>query len=262
MSEDTQRQLDILKGRIDALEAKVVRQRSWGEYVAILSRLPGIRVAYGFGSVGSGGEVYDSSNKGLTLTMAGNPKLKTHNYIVPYFDYDGTGDLHSRTDEVHLRVAGNESYIAVPGLYAGGWFWIDNLTGTRAFFSKHDGATSAGSSWIIDQIAGALKFSVYSGAFNFSTPAKTITTGNWIWACGQYIPSGSVSLYVNADTPLVNTTSIPATINVNATPLNVAAANSSAFHLDGRATGCFMGAGVLDPEIIRYLYRYGKALLL
>lgn len=257
-------EVNALRGRVDKIESNLVRPRSWGEYVAIIAHLPGIRGAWNMGRMDVTGNALDITGLGLSLTRNGNPLFNIANSIVSYLDLDGTGDFLSRPTEAGFEIIGTEAIYAsgVRGLTMGGWFWTDisatdqNLMGKwteagnlRAYTLNITSANALGGHVSLD---GAAQTSVGSSG--------VITTGKLFWAALRFTPAVELANWLN-ETKTANTTSIPASIFNSSAAFQIGARNAGAFLLNGRTVVGFLSANVLPDGVMSYLYRYGKALL-
>jgi hypothetical protein len=227
---------------------------AWRSLAGSLLALPMLRGAW-VGSVDSGGDWYDLSGLGKTLTYNGNP---TFNYdgLVPYWDYDGTGDWHSRTDEADLDILGTETYVAaaIRGLTMGGWFWFDNLARAEFLMSKYQAV--ANRSYFLWHKVGddLLQFGIFDAADNTDTvdSASAISTSQWYHVVGRYVHGTEISIFVNG-VENINNAGIPAALQNSGADFRIGSGTvgGTAYHLDGRASACFLCAAALgDAQIL------------
>lgn len=235
-----------------------------GEFYSQFQGLPGLRGLWYPGSVDNTGALYDQSGQGRTLTYNGNPTLNLHNSLIPYWDYDGAGDWHSRADEAGLDIQGTETTIAAAlrGLTWGGWFWVDTFANNRGLLTKGDGGTAAGSAYNLYLSTTGIKADIYNGATGYGVSSAALSTGTWIFAVSRFTPSAELALLTNG-VKVVNTTSIPASLNNGgaSAPLNIAnLANSGSLYLDGRCALAFVCAALLPDALLAYLFNRSRPL--
>lgn len=233
----------------------VVNQRTLSDVYGVFDNLPGLRGLWTAASVDQAGAMYDRSGQGRTLTYTGNPTLNLYNNLVPYWDYDGTGDYHARPDEAGLDITGTETTIATTlrGLTMGGWFWFDRLATVEGLIAKN--AASPGSQTQFVVLAdNTFRMLVSLDGTATTAVISTVThgTGAWYFAVGRFVPSTSLDVYVNG-VKATNTTSIPASIFNGSGALNIAA-QATFNHLDGRCALAFLCAAALPDELIQHLF--------
>lgn len=239
------RQLNNLMRRVDEIPCPERSPDLVSPFLA-LPMLRGLWVA----SVNNAGNWYDLSGLSKTLTYNGNP---TFNYsgLVPYWDYDGTEDYHSRADEADLDIIGTESYVAsaARGLTLGGWFWLDNLTAQRGFISKYNIDAVNERAYILyyDLAANRLQFIIstdgIAATIVAATDAPSATT--WYFVVGRFTPSTEIKIWTNAATN-TNTVGIPASIFNSNANFEIGSYSVGTNNLDGRATLCFLCAAALS----------------
>lgn len=253
----------LLKRIID-LERSNERLRSQSlgpdlsDFYSIFRGAPGLRGLWYPGSLDQAGAIYDGGGQGRTLTYNGNPTLNYLTNGVPYMDYDGTGDFHSRPDEAGLDITGLETTIATAlrGLTAGGWFWIDAYDATNAegLMSKRGGS---GTSWDIYDINGTVVFNVsLLGAILVSvgSAAGAFGLGAWKFVACRFTPSTEIAMWING-VKTANATGIPASIfNTNAAFEIARTALDSSICLDGRCALAFLAASIWSDALIQHCF--------
>lgn len=226
------------------------------ELYASFCGLPGLRGLWYPGVADNTGAVYDASGQGRTLTYNGNPTINIHNSLVSYFDYDGTGDFHSRADENGLRIVGNETTIASAyrGITLGGWFWSNALGTRHTFISKSTGVAADTNYWLEKNTDNKVYFWVGNGVslFNVSSSAA-LAANTWYHVMARYTPSTELKVIVNG-VATVNTTTIPATVVNSAAPFNIGSINSGTNLLTGRCALSFLCAAALPDNLLTYLF--------
>lgn len=234
----------------------------WTEVVAGFQALPGLVGFWPMSSVQrSTGNVYDLSGQGRTLTYSGNP---TFNYtgLVPYASLDGTGDYFTRADETDIDILGTETIYnsSVRGLTLGGWFYFNSLGSRRILISKSNDTTNS-SYWLELNSGNGVSFYIGNGvSFYNANSANVIAVNTWYHICGVYIPSTSVSVFLNG-VKVTYSTSIPSTLLNSTFPFNIGTYNNTGLlPLSGRASLCFLSANALSNSIINGLYQRSRLL--
>lgn len=226
------------------------------ELYADFKGLPGLRGLWYPGSVDSTGALYDQSGQGRTLTYNGNPTLNIYGGFIPYYDYDATGDCHTRADEAGLDITGTETTIAsaLRGMTLGGWFWFDSLSisavmakfgtvaGDRSYFLRTDGSN-------------AMQFGINDGASAKTvSSAATQATGQWYFVVGRFTPSTEMAIWLNG-VKATTTSSIPASVTSGGAQFELARLNSTNGQLiDGRIALAFLCAAIVGDDQISHLW--------
>ena len=208
----------------------------------------------------SGGNAFDQSGNGRTLTYNGNP---TYNYddLVPYLDFDGTGDWMSRATEAGLDITGLESYVAPArrGLSLGLWFRPDEIR-KRPLITKFAGANFSYALYM--DLAGTMTFQTSPNgvAWTTVTSTNTYSTTAWNHAVGWFDPGAQIGVHLNGvTTPAVTA---DASIFSGNAPLNLGAFDNWApgAVYDGRMSMAFLCASLLSDTIIRSLFHQTRAM--
>lgn len=97
-----------------------------------------------------------------------------------------------------------------------------------------------------------------------TTVSSTATAGatQWYFLVGRFKPSTEMAVWVNA-VKATNTTSIPASIDDNASDFNLGIIDDgtgSGGVLTGRASVCFLAASALPDDMIGALFQQSRAL--
>lgn len=227
------------------------------ELYADFKGLPGLRGLWYPGSTDNTGALYDQSGQGRTLTYNGNPTLNVHGGFIPYWDYDGTGDYHSRADEAGLDILGTETIYASAqrGLTLGGWIWLDSVAANQGFIGKW---TAAGNqrSYVLyfDSGAASFRMAVSSlGSNQFvSTGGAAVTTGKWYFVVGRFTPSVNYGQFLNG--AWTNTTTTPPAALFNASAALQVGAFDTANNLDGRIALAFLCGTLLSDDQVSHLW--------
>lgn len=261
---DLQRQIARLGAAGEEARTLEIPALTYGEYVASLAQLPGVRGCWGMGSVDNTGAVYDASGQGRTLTYNGNPTFNIFGDSVPYCDYDGTGDYHARASENGLQVSGAETIYAsaVRGLTMAVWLY-STVAGTNQGLASKWNATGNQRSYRIIKTSGNLAdFSVSSNgtAVTTVTSTGTLTTGTPHCIVARYTPSTELAIWLDGvkDT---NTTAIPASIFNTSTAAFELARYDAGTLLTGRIFAAVLAANAWPDDLCQALWLGGRHLL-
>jgi hypothetical protein len=215
------------------------------------------------GSVDSGGDWYDVSGHGHTMSYNGNPQ-HAYDGLIPYWDYDGTGDYHSRTDEADLDISGTETYVvpAYRGLTWGGWFYPTETGTTEDLFSKWSAAAGQYSYRLYLDTSDQINARFSDDGTNSDVATSSAVAMNaWYFVVGRVRPSAFVDVYVgSAASGLVLTSQATARALIwnSSSDLCIAARHGGAGPFDGRAACCSLCAIALSTAHIKVLYHMTK----
>ena len=225
-----------------------------------LPALRGLWVA----SVDSGGDWYDLSGLGKTLSYNGDPEFN-YDGLVPYWDYDGAGDFHSRADEADLDITSTETYVAaaVRGLTFGGWFWVDAITTADGLIGKFEWTGGDWRAYVLDIIdSGQVRLLISSdgtaGGQVLVTSTNSTATSAWFFVVGRFDPSTELAIFLN-NVKTTNVISIPANIFNSPTDFEIGAYNVGDRNLDGRAVCCFLCAAACSDAQISSVFEQSRA---
>lgn len=265
---------DLLRGLVDGQARMQKRLDDLGlletpdtglvEFFAPVRVLPGLRGLWYPGSADNTGAIYDASGQQRTLTYNGNPTLNLHNGLVPYFDYDGTGDFHSRADEAGLDILGTETYIAAAlrGLTVGGWFWTDDVTSniTQGLITKYNTTGNQRAFQLSLNITGGIagtpqmSVSVDGTATHVSTAAAPLVVNSWNFVVGRFSPAvPENAVFVNG-VKAINVTSVPASVFNSTASLEIGRRSVAATELNGRCAMVFLCAAALPDALLIRLF--------
>jgi hypothetical protein len=259
MDEELVRRIDGLEKRLDGLVLPEKSLRLAAPFLD-LPVLRGLWVA----SVDSAGDWYDLSGLGKTLSYNGNPTVN-HNGLVPYWDYDGAGDFHSRADEADLDIVGTEAYIAadVRGLTFGGWFY-PTVAALSQMIGKANDAN--GPYWIYNSGAGVAVFRVRNAADGANFQVQTALALNaWQFIVGRYRPTppapavAELKIWNNATTN-TNVVGIPASILNGADAFAIGAQGAGANPFTGRCACAFLCAAAASDAMLSSAFQATKGL--
>ncbi|MHA2263565.1 MAG: hypothetical protein ACXAEN_14310 [Candidatus Thorarchaeota archaeon] len=237
---------------------------AWKSACSSIQALPGLRGFWPMSAFGSTGNAFDQSGNIRTLTYNGNP---TYNYngLVPYIDFDGTGDYLSAIDHPSLDILGTETYVAAAarGLTTGGWFYAGVLTALMFAIGKGlvvDATDSYRLLWRGDLANDPFFFSVSNGAAQISiTSTIPTSTSLWYFAVGRYVPSTSIDIYVNNNKNTL-AAGVYAALGNSPDPFTVGASGTPNSHLTGRASLCWLCAEALSDTMISALFENQRAM--
>jgi hypothetical protein len=178
---------------------------AWKSVCSMFLALPGLRGFWPMSSFDDGGDAYDLSGQGRTLTYNGDPDYGYWD-LRPYIDLDGTGDYLDRADEAGLDITGAETFVtgARQGLTMGGWFQFDELTvaNNKGLMSKWVSGTNDRSYLLYHEAAGdTILFGVSgNGIAGVFSPASIIPAAatTWYFCVGRYdTTSADVDCFIN-----------------------------------------------------------------
>lgn len=252
---------DINQGNANAA---LVRQRSWGEYISILSGLPGVREVWGMGNISEIGLVYGATTQGRTLTRNGGIVHNIYNHVVPYADYNGISGYHSRADESGLDVLGNEAVIdpAIQGMTLLVWYWPNASPTTAGLVYKADTAGAGDDNFHHAVVVDIPEFRVYNGAASDIAVGLAVTPATWHCNICRFKPGIEVSL--DSDGEKFTTATALTSLTNSTQPLTIGAAFGSSIvstFLTGRIAVVALAGAWIDDDFSRFLYRYGRALM-
>lgn len=238
------------------------RFRALGDFYASFENLPALRGLWTAASVDQTGMMYDRSGQLRHLTYTGNPTLDVYNNLVPYWNYDGTGDYHARPDEVGLDILGTETSIAAAlrGLTMGGWFWFDNLSRQEWVMDKWS-LNAAGTSYgVRKSTADLLAFFITDGVTQQSVSTAAVAAARWNFCVFRFDPSTEIAAFLNG-TKTMFTTAVDASLANSASQFGIGAAlNPAAEFLDGRCALAFLCGAILSDNLLDHLYTGSRVL--
>ena len=227
---------------------------AWSRAVSSMIFLPECRGVWGMGSVDENGAVYDMSGQGRTLTNVSALQRGVYNALAPYAIHDGVADILRRNNEPGIQITG--------ALTVMGWFYSDDAPGiTEGVFSKWDITGNQRAYELILSTTPNFHFVVSSDGTATTTVISLVTylAARWFHVAGVYVPSTSLTIYVNG-TATINTTSIPASIFNSTANLEIGANNAGTRVLDGRSALCGLYAASHAAATIRSVYHSQRAL--
>jgi len=236
--------------------------------LAVLLSIPYLRAAWTMGCVAYvNPQVIDISGNQNHLTN-NNVSLFGEVTAAPYTEFDGVNQYLSRADGGAgnwADILGTEAYVpaAQRGLTFGGWFQFDRLTNFEFLIGKSTGVAAASSYWLAfrgDLAGDPFVFSISNGVANTAvqiTFSDAPTTGRWYYVVGRYDPGTEIKVFVGSGQPLetnTNVAAIPAALNDSATAFTIGSFGGGANYLDGKASCCYLCAGLLSDAWIECIY--------
>jgi hypothetical protein len=153
--------------------------------------------------------VNDKSGNGHTGTMAGS--MTADDWVPGKFGsalaFDGSNDVIGAGNGSSLQITGPVTLEA--------WVKFDSFAATNAILSKHGSATNRAYQLSITSGANIRMETSADGVdanMVLGTGTTALSTGTWYHVAGVYIPSTSITLYINGIQDGQNTTSIPAAL--------------------------------------------------
>lgn len=228
---------------------------SMGDVIGTIWGFPGLRAFWPFSSRNESFQAIDGAGQGRTLALGGTVFYGTHNNILPYVNFTGGGASYLyRADEAGLDITTD--------LTVGAWVRYAAL-GSTGVIAKHDGATAAGSAYLLDYGVTAANrpgFQVASGAsFYPVSGSAALATGTWHFLSGRYTPSTEVALFVN-NTKFTFTTAIPASLNNSGAQFEVGGINGAFFLHNGDIAIPFLCAASLPDVLINRYFNISRTL--
>jgi len=239
---------------------------AWKSAVSAYLALPALRAFWPMSSVD-----YAVANRALDLSGQGyhlsdnNTPLFNYDSLAPYVEFDGANQYLSRADggaATWADITGTETYVnsAVRGLTLGGWWWIDQSTGsnqhlinknnggaTLAYFLRFSNATST-AAFVIDDGVGSQTLDTVG----------TVSFLEWHFIAGRFDPSNQMSIWL--DDVQCDAGTARASIQDTTAPLTVGATGVPNLYLDGRASMVFLCAAALSDAIILSLFHQTRAM--
>ena len=240
----------------------------WGEVIGMYLALHGLRGFWPMSSVNESGSAIDLSAQArhLTRVTVTFNHTDTVSPFMPYASFNTDRYLY-RADEAGLDILGSEAYInsAQRGLTVGCWIRPSTIgAGDGGIISKYNTSGDQRSYMLYRQnSSNRFRFLVSpdGSATSGQTTSLDWTGSTWHFVVGRFVPSTSISIYVNG-TWDTNVTSIPAAIFNSSAAFEIGsyAAGVSASTWAHQQSLAFLCAGALSDAVINALYRRTRAL--
>lgn len=219
--------------------------------VGTFLQIPKLRAYYPFTSIDDAGAVYDLSGQGRTLTNNSATAFGLEN-TVSYGIGDGAADYFSRADEAGLSITGALSLV--------GWAYSDDTPAGVETLSGKWNTTGNQRSYVVRMTSTP----DYRGLVSSNGTAETSVTSTvayvaakWFMYALVFVPSTSLSLYINENGLMVattNVTSIPASIADGTAPFTVQANGTPGEYLDGRHSNLALANYSLSAGFVQWLF--------
>lgn len=234
------------------------------ELYGVFQGLPGLRGLWYPGTVDDTGALYDVSGQGRKLTYTGNPTLNILNGFIPFWDYDGTGDYHTRASEAALNITGAETTIAAAVRGMTFCIWMNPTSFTNLVTGKYATAGNQRSWLLFSPAANTLGFIVDSlgtgaaGLQQANTPG-TMVAGVWHFIVVRWKPSTEMAIFVDGVKYSI-TASIPATMFAGTSSFDIATDGGHATHANIRvALAALCATQLSDAQIDTMFQRTRRA---
>lgn len=163
--------------------------------------------------------------------------------------FDGTHAVNMGSPAA-LNITGALTYLL--------WFNTTYTANYQILLACRTGGSSSQSARLqINLSSGTLEFDVISGASTVTaTSPSRVTNGAWHMAVGVYIPSTSVSLYIDAALVSQITASVPASLNAGPFPFNIGR-GADGLYTNGSIDEVGVAAAAISLATIKQLYASG-----
>lgn len=200
---------------------------------------------------GGGTTANDTSGNDGTGTLTAGPNW-TAGKVGKAVSFDGTDDYVSIGNTTPSQITSNLTMSA----------WINVTTlGNTVFFSKHGNATNRAYSFRINS-TGNVVFEVSGDGVDANmdtvTGGSILSTGTWYFVTAVYIPSTSITVYINGVQDGVNTTGIPASIFNGAGILSIGARNGNTAFFAGKVDQARLYT--FSKSVAQVAYDYNRGL--
>lgn len=234
-----------------------------GELYAQMLGLPALRGLWFPGSLDNTGAMYDRSGQGRTLTYNGGPALvMNENLLLPYMDYDGSGDYHSRASEAGLQITGTETYVeaTLRGLSIFGWWRIDSFTSSAGLMTKYN-TTGNQRAYSLQQTATGVAMVVsVDGTATHTANSAAIDAARWHCIGGRFFPGVSTDVFVDG-VWVSNTTAPPAsTFATSTAAFEIMRRSLAGTETNGRFGLGGLAAAAWPDELFNFLWQRSRPL--
>jgi len=170
---------------------------AWTSACSSMLALPGLRGFWPMSVMTDAAQAIDLSANGLTMTYAGSP-VYGYEGLIPYCDFDGTGDYLWRADGADVDIDGLETYIQtdIRGLTAMSWVYPTSLPQVThiGIMGKYRADTNQ-RSWMCDIASNTSppRFYISSTGANSSGVTSTINLvqDTWQFIACRFHPLGT-----------------------------------------------------------------------
>ncbi len=211
--------------------------------------LPGLIAYYPMGIRDISGNVRDHSGAGSTLPEVGTCAV---GYDGNSFTHLGNGTNYLATG-TGFGLTGLEAWISssIRGLTVGAWFMIDSSPSPDSGLISKDGPPPNRGYGLIFTVGGTvLFFASGTGAATVNANSGAVSTGEWHFIVGRYIPSTEVAVFVDGD-KTTTTAAIPASQFVSAQAFEIGRFfNDNTRITHGKVRDAFVCASALSDALI------------
>lgn len=240
-------------------QARAEPNFAWEHAVSAFLAIPGLRGFWPMSSVDEGGNCFDLSGQGRTLSYNGNPAYGISG-LSPVLTLDGVGDYLNRADEAGLDILGTETIYAAAyrGLTVGGWFY-PTAAADSGLISKWVAAGNQ-ESYVLRKTAGnTCYFGITTdGSTVVAVNTTAITLNAWQFIVGRFDPSAELATFVNG-VKATNVAGIPASIFNSNSALEIGRHNA-ANNYTGSLAWCFLSGMAVSDAVIGQAYEQTRAL--
>jgi hypothetical protein len=202
---------------------------SWGNILSIFMMQQNLRFLLPMSSVDERGSVYDVSGQGRIFTNNGSTPFATDRGIIPYSYTNGTSRFLSRISEPGLIPTAAFSMMF--------WFYPTDITATQYICGKYY-TVGDNCDYFVKIRTSSVQFCANgTGASGLdkvvNTSIKQLTLNEWNFIAVRFIPSTSISVWLNPNMPSyydTNLLAIPAAIHADGTePFNIFRSNRGSY---------------------------------
>ncbi len=187
--------------------------------------------------------------------MLGLGNLLTKSGVIKKFPNDFSFNFDGSNDYLELPIT---SALNITGaMTVSGWFKVSSQSSAQFIICKDDTSNRVFNVAVLESSSGnanKLIFNIYNGGSATSVlTAGTVTDNNWHHFAGVFVPSTSLTLYIDG-TASTNTTSIPSSIDMSTdegnTPIRIGNHEGNALYTNGLIDEIAIWDSALDATAI------------
>ena len=175
------------------------------------------------------------------------------------FNFDGSNDYLELPITSALNITG--------AMTVSGWFKVSSQSTAQFIICKDDTSNRVFNVAVLESSSGnanKLIFNIYNGGSATSVlTAGTVTDNNWHHFAGVFVPSTSLTLYIDG-TASTNTTSIPSSIDMSTdegnTPIRIGNHEGNALYTNGLIDEVAIWDTALSASDVTSIYNNGKVI--
>lgn len=201
-------------------------------------------------AAGASGALVDMSGNGLHMSNVGACVFDAA--IAPHMTLNGT-NYFSVADTAVLDIAGNESYVASPGLTIGAWVRFNFIaTSEETIIGKT--ATGQTSYYLARGSNGKARMTVSGdGSETFGISSEEVLYPHtWYFVVGCF--SDGVNVVKVNEVPKQDSDGIPSSIYASTAPLRIGADGNAGNKLAGNVCGAFVCASAVGESLLSLFY--------